>query len=188
MGQTQIEGVVIKELVTYPDERGFFREMIRVTDDFFGEGFAQLSHSLMYPGVAKAWHIHKTQVDWWYVPFGTLKVALYDTRPDLPTHGVTQELFMGENYGQKVLKIPPGVAHGCKAIGGDQPPDLCHLVGLQSRRRRPHPPRRPHHRLRLERRANDQVNGTTTGTLNTKMQADRFVPLVFFVVKRYADH
>ena len=33
-----IEGVEIKELVTHADERGFFREMIRVTDGFFGEG------------------------------------------------------------------------------------------------------------------------------------------------------
>ena len=123
MAQTHIAGVEIKELVTYPDERGYFREIIRVTDPFFGEGFAQLSHSLMYPGVAKAWHIHKTQVDWWYVPFGTLKVALYDTRPDSPTLGQTQELFMGDTFGQKVLKIPPGVAHGCRAIGG-----TAHLV------------------------------------------------------------
>ena len=29
-----IEGVEIKELVTHPDERGFFREIIRVTDPF----------------------------------------------------------------------------------------------------------------------------------------------------------
>ena len=64
----KIEGVEIKELVTHPDERGYFREVIRKTDPFFEEGFAQLSHSLMHPGSAKAWHIHKTQVDWWYVP------------------------------------------------------------------------------------------------------------------------
>ncbi len=30
-----IEGVVIKELVTHVDERGYFREIIRATDDFF---------------------------------------------------------------------------------------------------------------------------------------------------------
>src|SRR4051812_33968160 len=81
-----IEGVEIKDLVTHPDERGYFREVIRETDPFFGEGFAQLSHSLMPPGTAKAWHIHKTQVDWWYVPVGVLKVALYDARPDSTTH------------------------------------------------------------------------------------------------------
>ena len=30
-----IEGVVTKDLVTHSDERGYFREIIRVTDDFF---------------------------------------------------------------------------------------------------------------------------------------------------------
>ena len=122
-----IEGVVIKELVTYPDERGFFRELIRDTDPFFSEGFAQLSHSLMHPGVSKAWHIHQKQIDWWYVPVGVLKVALYDTRADSPTKGVLQELFMGGDNGYSILKIPPGVAHGCKAIGG-----TAHLIYVTS--------------------------------------------------------
>jgi dTDP-4-dehydrorhamnose 3,5-epimerase len=123
----EIEGVVAKKLVTHPDERGFFRELIRVTDPFFEEGFAQLSHSLMHPGVVKAWHLHKTQVDWWYVPLGVLKVALYDTRPESPSRGVLQELFMGGEHGYSVLKIPPGVAHGCKAIGG-----AAHLIYVTS--------------------------------------------------------
>lgn len=113
-----IQGVVIKELVTHADERGFFREILRVTDDFFSEGFGQWSHSLMYTGVAKAWHIHKKQVDWWYVAGGVLKVALHDKRPDSSSYKETMELFMGENQQARVLRIPPGVAHGCKCISG----------------------------------------------------------------------
>jgi dTDP-4-dehydrorhamnose 3,5-epimerase len=113
-----IDGVVLKDLVTHCDERGFFREIIRVTDSFFGEGFGQFSHSLMYPGSAKAWHIHPRQVDWWYVPIGVLKVALHDLRDGSPTKGETMEFFLGENQPARVLRIPPGVAHGCKAIGG----------------------------------------------------------------------
>lgn len=112
-----IQGVQIKELATHTDERGFFREIIRVTDGFFAEGFGQWSHSLMYPGTAKAWHIHEKQTDWWYVVGGPLKVALYDARPDSPTGGQMMELFMGDHHPARVLKIPPGVAHGCKAIG-----------------------------------------------------------------------
>ena len=113
-----IDGVAIKELVTYPDERGFFRELIRVTDDFFTEGFGQLSHSLMYTGVAKAWHIHKVQIDWWYVGSGVLKVALYDARPTSATARELMTILMGDNQPARILRIPPGVAHGCKCISG----------------------------------------------------------------------
>ncbi len=123
-----IQGVEVKELTTYPDERGFFREIIRVTDEFFSEGFGQFSHSLMYPGVAKAWHIHKTQVDWWYVPVGNIKAVLHDLRENSPTKSQTEEYFLGENYGPKVLKIPPGVAHGCKVLGS-----VSHLFYITSK-------------------------------------------------------
>ena len=65
-----IEGVIVRDLVTHLDERGFFREIIRKTDDFFREGFGQWSHSLMFNGVIKAWHFHRIQTDWWYVAGG----------------------------------------------------------------------------------------------------------------------
>ena len=113
-----IMGAVLKRLTIHVDERGFFMELIRHTDPFFEEGFAQLSHSKMYQGIVKAWHIHKTQVDWWYVPIGRLKVALSDRRPGSPSFDKTITLFLGEDVEPAVLKIPAGVAHGCKAIGG----------------------------------------------------------------------
>jgi len=113
-----IEGVEAKLLKTYPDKRGFFREVIRVTDGFFGEGFGQLSHSCMYPGVVKAWHVHVRQVDWWYVPLGAVKVVLHDLRAGSPTYQQTEEFLLGEHYPTQVLRIPPGVAHGCRVLGG----------------------------------------------------------------------
>jgi dTDP-4-dehydrorhamnose 3,5-epimerase len=123
-----IDGVVVKELITHADERGFFREIVRVTDDLFEEGFGQWSHSLMYTGTAKAWHVHRQQTDWWYIGVGTLKVALFDTRPESSTHGQLMELLMGEDHPAQVIKIPPGVAHGCKAINGP-----AHLFYITSR-------------------------------------------------------
>ncbi len=113
-----IKGIEFKQLVTYTDERGYFREVIRKSDDFFQEGFAQWSHSMMHAGVAKAWHIHRRQIDWWYVASGILKVALYDRRADSPTHRETMEFLMGDGQTSQVLKVPPGVAHGCKAVSG----------------------------------------------------------------------
>ena len=89
--------------------------------------FAQLSHSQMHAGTAKAWHIHQQQVDWWYVPIGVLKVALHDRRPDSPTAGQTETLYMGEGHDATVLKIPPG---RCSRVQGAyrQPFVLCHVI------------------------------------------------------------
>src|SRR3989338_10906439 len=111
-----IEGVMIKELTRHKDERGFFEELIRFDDGFFKEGFGQLSHSFMYAGVVKAWHVHKTQVDWWYVCRGDLKVVLYDKRKRIRTYKQINEFIMGEHGRNIVLKIPPQVAHGCKVV------------------------------------------------------------------------
>lgn len=112
-----IEGVLVKQLTKHNDERGFFEELIRISDAFFKEGFGQLSHSLMYPGVIKAWHIHRSQVDWWFVARGTLKVALFDLREDSKTFRKLMEIVLGKNGDNVILKIPPGVAHGCKVFG-----------------------------------------------------------------------
>ena len=123
-----IEGVVVKSLTTHCDERGYFRELIRVSDPFFKEGFGQWSHSLMHTGVAKAWHIHKVQLDWWYVACGVLKAVLHDTRAGSPTFGRTTEYLMGDNQAAKIVRVPPGVAHGCKALQGP-----VHLFYITSR-------------------------------------------------------
>jgi dTDP-4-dehydrorhamnose 3,5-epimerase len=123
-----IEGVVTRDLKTLTDTRGFFREIIRVTDGDFTEGFAQWSHSMMYTGVIKAWHFHRVQVDWWYVGSGVILVALHDTRTESPTYRRTMDLLMGDNQPARVLRIPPGVAHGCKCLNGP-----AHLFYITSR-------------------------------------------------------
>lgn len=92
-----IEGVVRKELVTHRDERGFFREVIRVTDAFFVDGFGQLSHSLVMAGVLKAWHAHRRQTQWNYVVSGMTAVALHDTRTNSPTFGETMTFLAGSD-------------------------------------------------------------------------------------------
>lgn len=121
-----IKDVSLKKLITHCDERGFFREIIRATDDVFAEGFGQWSVSKMYEGVIKAWHIHPTQVDWWYVHSGVLKVVLFDRREHSSTKNKMMEILMGDNQPAQIVKIPPGVAHGCKCVSG--PADLFYIT------------------------------------------------------------
>ena len=72
----------------------------------------------MFDGVIKAWHFHRIQTDWWYVGSGVLRVGLWDTRPDSPTYRTTMDFLMGDLQPPWVIKIPPGVAHGCSTVQG----------------------------------------------------------------------
>lgn len=127
-----IDGIATKVLIRHPDERGFFEELIRVSDPLFNEGFGQLSRSSMITGVVKAWHVHKTQVDWWYVVGGTVKVALFDTRAGSTTHKELNEFTLGEEGQDMILKIPAGVAHGLKVMKG--PAELVYVTsGIYSK-------------------------------------------------------
>lgn len=113
-----IEGVIIKELKSHIDERGFFREVLRVNEDFHFEDIGQISHSLVYEGVAKAWHLHRFQSQWNYVACGLVKVALHDTRQECSSFRETMEFLIGDDQPPKTYCFPPGVAHGYKCIKG----------------------------------------------------------------------
>jgi dTDP-4-dehydrorhamnose 3,5-epimerase len=113
-----IDGVVVKELVTHADPRGFFRELIRVTDASFESGFGQLSHSLVHEGVLKAWHGHRRQTQWTYAAAGVLKVAIHDARKDSLSSGRTLELLVGEGQPARIYSMPPGVVHGYRCVAG----------------------------------------------------------------------
>lgn len=115
-----IEGVVVKRLVPHADERGVFVELARLTEDpFFADpGVAQVSSAIRHSGIV-AWHLHPTQVDWWWVSHGDLQVAVVDRRRGSPTHNAVAEFMMGEHFDPTlVLKIPAGVAHGYKVRTG----------------------------------------------------------------------
>ena len=110
-----IDGVIVKLLVTYTDDRGYFREIIKAGESVFAD-VRQTSVSLLYPGVIKAFHYHAKQDDIWYIAQGMARVALYDRREDSPTHGQTQTIVAGEDH-PMAIRIPKGVAHGSQALG-----------------------------------------------------------------------
>lgn len=128
-----IVDVQVKKLISHGDSRGFFREIIRVSDPLFsGSRFAQWSHSRMAKNVVKAWHFHHVQYDWWYVPIGQVETVLIDNRPESSTFRAKMVIVMGESrYGGETeevcVRIPPGVLHGCRVLS-----DEAHLFYITS--------------------------------------------------------
>lgn len=110
-----ITGVKIKKLKKIPDERGMIVHMLRNDDKEF-EKFGEIYFSFIYPGVVKAWHLHKKKTLNYAVIKGMAKIVLFDDRKNSPTRGQLMEIFTGDaNY--CLVTVPPKVWNGIKAVG-----------------------------------------------------------------------
>lgn len=124
-----IDGVRVARFDLWPDDRGYFLEVIRMQQglaaDFPAES-TQVSAALSYPGTIKAFHFHRHQTDLWSPSAGMFQVALVDFRPESPTFGRKNTFYVGALRPWQIL-IPPGVGHGYKVIG-EQPAMLVYVT------------------------------------------------------------
>ena len=112
-----IEGVKIVPLKQLPDERGKVMHMLRNDVPGFS-GFGEIYFSCVYPAAIKGWHLHKRMILNYAVPHGHIKFVLYDDRPESPTRGEVQEVFLGpDNY--CLVTVPVLVWNGFKGIGNE---------------------------------------------------------------------
>ncbi|HEX6208705.1 MAG TPA: dTDP-4-dehydrorhamnose 3,5-epimerase family protein [Actinomycetota bacterium] len=114
----RIEGVWVKDLRFIPDERGRLIEILRSDDEGFRK-FGQVYMTTTYPGVVKAWHLHKVQDDNFCCLKGMVKLVMYDARDASPTKGTINELFIGD-HDPKLVRVPPGVYHGWKGVSEEE--------------------------------------------------------------------
>jgi dTDP-4-dehydrorhamnose 3,5-epimerase len=111
-----IDGVQLIPRDRHADDRGYVTEILRSDEEHF-EKFGQAYVTACYPGVVKAWHRHRRQIDYFYAVAGTVKVGLYDSRDGSPTRGEYQTVVLGERGENAQLVIPAGVWHGMMALG-----------------------------------------------------------------------
>ncbi len=122
-GQQRIDGVEVVELKRFNDEGGSITELGRFAAgepaDLPDFQCRQVNYSEMEPGVIKAFHMHLRQTDVWYVPpRDRLLLVLHDCRADSPTEGTTMRFMLGDGK-DRLVRIPPGVAHGARNLGPD---------------------------------------------------------------------
>ena len=110
-----IDGVRTKTLRLIPDERGWLMEILRSDDPDYFQKFGQVYVSATYPGVVKAWHYHKHQIDNFACVSGMVKLVLVDTREGSPTKGAINEFFLG-TQNPTLVQVPNLVYHGWKCI------------------------------------------------------------------------
>lgn len=112
-----IQGVVVRDLRKYLDERGWLVELFR--HDELGEEFypqmAYISQSL--PHVQRGPHEHVDQADFFcFIGPSNFKMRLWDNRPDSESYRHVMTLFVGEDNPKSVL-VPKGVVHAYRNVG-----------------------------------------------------------------------
>jgi dTDP-4-dehydrorhamnose 3,5-epimerase len=114
--EPRIQGVQIHEQVTQQDERGTLTEIYSPFWHFDDIPLVFLYTVTVRPGQVKGWAVHHEQADRYFFYQGTLKLVLYDDRPQSPTHGMVNELFFSETNRSLVL-VPTHVYHAVHNVG-----------------------------------------------------------------------
>jgi len=112
-----IEGVEIKKLKRFSDERGWLMELFR-TDEVAEEYHPAMTYvSLTRPGIARGPHEHIDQADYFcFAGPSDFKVYLWDNRPESKTYRNRVTLVVGESEPAVVI-VPKRVVHAYKNVG-----------------------------------------------------------------------
>ena len=133
--QPEIAGVEIIPLRRFNDDGGSMTELARLDNgelqgvsDFKAR---QMNYSVMEPLAIKAFHLHKRQTDVWYVPpSDKILLVLADVRVGSPTEGKLMRFPLGDGN-SRLVRIPPGVAHGCRNLRPSTPGSIIYFVDVQ---------------------------------------------------------
>lgn len=112
-----IEGVVVKELKRYADDRGWLMELFRM-DELEGWLHPAMAYvSMTRPGIARGPHEHLDQADYFcFAGPSDFKVYLWDNRPGSPTYMNRMTLVAGES-GPAMVIVPQKVVHAYRNVG-----------------------------------------------------------------------
>ncbi len=112
-----IQGVVVRDLRKFVDERGWLAELFR-HDDLTEEFYPAMAYiSLTQAGVTRGPHEHVDQADLFcFIGPSNFKLRMWDNRADSATLNHVMTLFVGEDNPKSVV-VPKGVVHGYRNVG-----------------------------------------------------------------------
>ena len=112
-----VDGVEVRPLKRFSDERGWLVELFR-SDELEEKLFPRMSYlSVTKPGIARGPHEHIDQIDYFcFVGPSHFKVYLWDNRDGSKTYRNRMTVIVGEENPSIVI-VPENVVHAYKNIG-----------------------------------------------------------------------
>lgn len=108
-----ISDITFDNLCQLNDDRGSVLHMIRAGNC---DQIKEVYLSEVLPGAIKAWKRHKVQTQRFAVPWGRVRLAVYDTRPASLTNGKFQVVDLGRPDKYCLIKIPPMLWYGFQGL------------------------------------------------------------------------
>lgn len=113
----EIEGVMVRGLRKFPDDRGWLAELFR-HDNLEAEFHPRMAYiSVTEPGVQRGPHEHVDQADYFcFIGPSNFQLRMWDNREGSSTYRRVMTLVVGEDNAQAVL-VPKGVVHAYRNVG-----------------------------------------------------------------------
>jgi len=110
--ETDIPGVLIREIKEFHDQRGWLAETFRI--DETGGFRPEMGYiSVTRPGITRGPHEHREQTDY-FCFFGKFSLYLWDNRNGSPAY---MKRFVIENADRMCVIVPPHVVHAYRNAG-----------------------------------------------------------------------
>lgn len=109
-----IEGVVIKNLKKFTDDRGWLMEVYRQDEDNYQPLMSYLSYTKKNIIRGPHEHVHQSDLFVFGGP-GDFELHLWDRREGSTTKGEYLKITVGESNPCTVI-VPPGVVHGYQGV------------------------------------------------------------------------
>lgn len=110
-----IDGVQLKDLRNIVTRNGLTTEFYRDDWALWDGRPRQMLHVTFRANAVSAWHCHEHQRDNIFVADGSLRLVLYDARPDSPTNGKLNVLNLSRAC-PMLVAIPPKIWHGIQNL------------------------------------------------------------------------
>lgn len=112
---TNIHDLRLTTLNQIIDERGAVYHYLKSTQETF-KGFGEAYYSKINPAVIKGWKLHSLVHQHFCVPFGEIKIVIYDNRENSPTKGLFDEFILNDTNNYNLLSMPPNLWYSFKCL------------------------------------------------------------------------
>ena len=109
--RTLLDGITPKETSNIITGNGITTEIYRPEWPIGPDQVRHIIHATLRANAISAWHVHEYQTDTIFVTNGSIKLVLFDDRPESTTRGDVN-VFLLSRLRPTLITIPPGIWHG----------------------------------------------------------------------------